>query len=224
MERVETGVSMLDAALGGGFAFGTSVVLTGQEGAGATEFALGFLRHAMGRGKRRGRLASALRSPGRVGAEMTDLFDDPGAPKGIDIRAVDAEKLRANPLHLMEGLQAGDILLLESAAAIAEPHGDASFIPFWRVMADAAAERSIVVILLHAASSLQRTVEVAMEETSDAVMEFAWQQSGPSRRRTLTIVKLRGLSPALESHEVPVYEISLQKGSGISISRGRSVL
>lgn len=224
MELVETGVTQIDAALAGGVAAGASLLLAGQEGAGATEFALGFLRHAVSRGKRRARIVSALRSPTRIANEMIALFDDPSAAKAIDIRALDADKLRANPTHILDGLTHGDVLLIESADSLAAPHDAPGFTPCWRVIADEAGDRGVIVMMLEAVGTLPRTVEVALEEAADGIFEFTWQQSGAARRRGFTIVKLRGLSPILEGADVPVFEVALQKGVGISVSRGRSVL
>lgn len=224
MELVPTGVSQIDTALAGGIGAGTSLLLAGHEGAGATEFALGFLRHAASRGKRRARIVSALRSPTRIASELVTLFDDPSAAKPIEIVAIDADKLRANPTHVLDGLSNGDVLLIESADSLASPHDAISFTPCWRVIADEGADRGVVVMMLHSADTLPRPVEAAMEEAADGVLHFSWQQSGAARRRAFTIVKMRGLLPILEGADVPVFEVALQKGIGIIVSRGRSVL
>lgn len=223
MPRVKTGVQTLDAALSGGITPGAVLLLTGEEGAGATEFAFAFARNAMTQGAQ-ARIVSALRSPARVIAEYRDLFEDPAGAKKIEVQPIAGDKLRAFPTAPLEGLQQGDVLVIESADALA-PSGDGyTLTPCWRELADGAGERGVIVMLLHSRGTLPPAVEAAIAEASDAVLQFSWVQAGPARRRSLAIVKLRGLSPLMDSAEVPLFEVSLQRGVGFTVSRGRSVL
>lgn len=223
MPRVKTGVQTLDAALSGGISPGAVLLLTGEEGAGATEFAFAFLRNAMAQGAQ-GRVVSALRSPARVVAEYRDLFEDVAGSQKLEVRAIAGDKLRAFPTSPLEGLQPGDVLVIESADALA-PSGDGyTLTPCWREIADGAAEKSVIVMLLHSRGTLPPAVEAALSEAADGVLQFNWVQAGPARRRSLAIVKLRGLSPLMDSAEVPVFDVALQRGVGFSVSRGRSVL
>lgn len=224
MERVATGVRVLDAALAGGFAPGVAVLLVGEEGAGSTEFALAFLRNAAEGGHHVGRVVSALRSATRVARECEMLFDAKGGEKALEIIGVDAAKVRADPSTVLEGLRPGDVLLLESADALAASPEGLALAPCWRSLADQAGERGVVVLLLHSAGTLPHAVEAALAEVADGVLRFAWHETGPTRRRTLSLVKLRGLAPALDGADVPVFEVALHRGVGFSLSRGRSVL
>lgn len=224
MERVGTGVRQLDAALGGGVPLGTSLLLTGEEGAGATEFALAFLRHAVHETRVRGRILSALRSPARVAAEYDDLFGEPGGAKAIEVEPTTGERFRAAPADALAGLHRADVLALESAHALAHPQDDASLTRAWRALADAASERRIVLLLLHSPGTLPAAVERSLGEAADGILQFGWQPSGGARRRALTLVKLRGLAPGVDGAEVPLFEISLARGAGITVDRGRSVL
>lgn len=224
MDRVETGVRVLDAALAGGFTPGVSILLVGEEGAGSTEFALAFLRHAAEGGGHVGRVVSTLRSASRVAVEYDALFDVHDHAKALEIQSIDAAKVRADPAAVLEGMRAGDVLLVESADALAASSEGLALAPCWRVMADQAGERGVVVLLLLSAGTLPHAVEAVLAEEADGVLRFAWHESGPSRRRTLTLVKLRGLAPALDGADVPVFEVALHRGVGFSLSRGRSVL
>lgn len=224
MDRVETGVRSLDAALAGGVAPGAALLLTGEEGAGATEFALAFARHVATQDGTQARIISALRSPTRVTAEYHELFEDKTDPKTLEVRAIRGDELRAHPVDVLKGLSRGDVLVIESADALA-PSGDGyTLTPCWREIADGAGASGVVVLLLHSRGTLPPAVEAALAEAADGVLQFQWQQSGPARRRMLALVKLRGLSPVLDSTDVPVFEIALQRGSGFSVTRGRSVL
>lgn len=223
MPRVKTGVATLDTALSGGIAPGAALLLTGEEGAGATEFAFAFARHAMAHGAH-ARIVSALRSPARVAAEYRDLFEDPAGAKDLEVRSIAGDKLRAFPTQPLEGLGPGDVLVIESADALA-PSGDGySLTPCWRELADGAAEHAVIVMLIHSRGTLPAPVEGALAEAADAVLQFSWVQAGPARRRSLAIVKLRGLSPVIDSIEVPIFDVALSRGVGFSVSRGRSVL
>jgi KaiC/GvpD/RAD55 family RecA-like ATPase len=223
MERVHTGVKMLDTALAGGIAPGTALLLTGQEGAGATEFALVFARNAVTEGAR-ARVVSALRSPARVLAEYGEIFQDAEVGGGFEVRAIAGDMLRAMPTSPLEGLRRGDVLVVESADALA-PSGDGhSLTPCWRELADGAAATGVIVMLLLSRGTLPAAVEAALGEAADVVLEFSWERAGPARRRSLAIVKLRGLAPAMDGDEVPLFEVSLHQGSGFTVDRGRSVL
>ena len=223
MTRVQTGVRTLDAALAGGIAPGAALLLTGEEGAGATEFALAFARHAVSNGAQ-ARVVSALRSPARIKAEYGELFEDQEGGKNLEVRAIAGEKLRAMPTFPLEGLRRSDVLIVESADALA-PSGDGyTLTPCWRELADGAADTGVIVMLLLSRGTLPPAVEAALGEAADGVLQFTWEQAGPARRRSLAIVKLRGLAPVLDGGEVPLFEIKLQRGSGFSVDRGRSVL
>ena len=220
--RVKTGVQQLDAALSGGIAAGVVMLLSGEEGAGATEFAFAFARNAMTQGSH-ARIVSALRSPGRVIAEYRDLFEDQSVST-LEVHPIVGEKLRAMPTQPLEGLRERDVLVIESADSLALGGNGHSLTPCWRELADAAGERGIIVMLLHSRGTLDPAVEGAIAEAADAVLQFSWLQAGPARRRSLAIVKLRGLSPVMDGNEVPLFDVALQRGVGFAVSRGRSVL
>jgi len=225
MDRLGTGNSTLDAALAGGVLPGAALLVSGEEGAGATEFALAFLRNGLvTKRTSHARFISALRSPARIRSEIALLFEGGIAADAIDVRKVDPEKMRAYPQQALEGLERGDVLIVESANALA-PAGDGySVPPWWRELADGAGEREVVVILLHSPGTLPRAVEASLAEAADGVLQFAWQSSGATRRRVLALLKMRGLAPVLDGGEVPIFEVALSRGPGFSVSRGRSVM
>ena len=223
MDRIQTGNRSLDAAFAGGIAPGTVLLLKGEEGAGATEFALTVLRAATGQAHV-ARFASALRSTGRVRHEYAELFEDQDGGQGLEVRAIFGDKARADPAGILAGLRAGDVLVLESADALAPPGDGVSLLPFWREVADAAGEQGVVVLLLESPGTLPPAVEASLAETADGVLEFLWRDGGSMRRRALAITKLRGLAPGLDGSEVPVFEVALHRGVGFTVSRGKSVL
>ena len=223
MDRIQTGNRSLDAALAGGIPPGTSLLLRGEEGAGATEFALTVLRTAAAQ-SHVARFASALRSPTRVRHEYAELFEDEEGGRTLEVKPMHADKAQADPTAILTGLRRGDVLVLESADALAQPGDGVSLLPFWREVADAAGEAGVTVLLLQSPGTLSHAVESSLAEAADGVMEFTWQLGGPVRRRVLALTKLRGLAPVLDGGEVPVFEVSLHRGIGFTVSRGKSVL
>lgn len=223
MERVHTGSPMLDAALAGGLRTGAALLVTGEEGAGATEFALTLLR-ASAHEKRHARFASALRSPPRVKSEMEALFEDDSAARQLDVRALDVKSLRQGADHVLVGLEEGDVLVLESADSLTTLSDPGELRAAWQGIADAAAARGVLVLLLHSPGTLPAWLESTLAEEADGVLRFSWHDAGPTRRRVLALVKMRGLAPALDGDHVPVFEVSLQRGVGFSVARGKSVL
>jgi KaiC/GvpD/RAD55 family RecA-like ATPase len=225
MERVQTGSRILDTALAGGIPSGSSLLVSGEEGAGATEFALTVLRTAARDAPhRKARFASALRSAARVAGELEALFEGAKEVELIDVRVLAPMESAAHLGNVLDGLGGGDVLVIESADALAGGHDAQRLIPFWHSLADAAQERGVVVILLHAPGTLPLGVEAAIAEGADGVLRFTWHDGGPTRRRLLSIPKLRGLAPVLDGEQVPVFEVALQRGLGFSISRETSVL
>jgi KaiC/GvpD/RAD55 family RecA-like ATPase len=224
MERVHTGSRILDTALAGGIAPGSALLVSGEEGAGATEFALTILRTAAREHQRKTRFASALRSAARVSGEMQALFEGAEEVRDIDVRVLAPMDSAAHLGNVLDGLGEGDVLVIESADALASGQDARRLMPFWHGLADAAQEQGVVVVLLHAPGTLPPAVEASLAEGADGVLRFTWHDGGPTRRRVLSISKLRGLAPMLDGEQVPVFEVALQRGLGFSISRETSVL
>jgi KaiC/GvpD/RAD55 family RecA-like ATPase len=222
MERAQTGSRVLDAALDGGIPWGTSLFVTGEEGAGATEFALTLLRETALKHVHRALFASALRSAGRVKSEIAALFEEKDAG-AVDVRTLGAQDPRAL-LDLVQDLDRGDVLAVESADSLSHGAEGAALTPLWHELADAAHARGVVLVLLHAPGTLPHAVEAALAEGADGVLNFGWRDGGPSRKRTLAVAKLRGLVKVLGGEQVPVFEVALEKGLGYTISRDTSVL
>ena len=223
MERVHTGSRVLDAALAGGLAPGTSLFLAGEEGAGATEFALTLLHATVAAGNRRARFASALRSSGRIKEELMNLFAD-GSEGTIDVRMLRGALAGAEAEKILDEMGPGDVLVLESADSLAQPGDGWSLTPLWHELADKAHERGVVICLLHAPGTLPPAIEASLAEGADGVMRFSWQDGGPTRRRILSIAKLRGLAPILGGDKVPLFEVALEQGRGYTISVEHSVV
>lgn len=225
MERLGTGSPILDSALAGGFPEGSAFLVSGDDGAGATEFALTLLRRAaLDHKPSKVRFASALRSAHRAGHEYEALFEGSASLPSVDFQVLDAPWALDHAEELLAGFGAHDVLVLESADAIAESAGRDRLAHFWRGVADEADRVGATVFLLHVPGTLPHALEVALAEEADGVLRFAWHDSGPSRRRTLVISKIRGLAPMLDGDQVPVFEVALQRGLGFTISRGKSVL
>lgn len=224
LERVETGSRVLDTALAGGIPRGATLFVSGEEGAGATEFALTLLRRACPPGSPgKARFMSALRSPQRVKRELELLFDAETA-SAIDVTQVPGSVTKAQLADKTKDLAEGDVLVIESADSLAIPGDGFGLLPLWHDLADLATARGAVVVLLHAPGTLPAPVEAGLAETADGVLRFTWLDGGPVRRRVLAIHKLRGLAPVLDGDEVPVFEVALQRGVGFSVSLERSVV
>lgn len=216
--RVSTGNATLDAALGGGFRRGDSVLVEGEEGAGATELALTVLDKLASSGGATPRFASALRSPARVARELADLFHREGKPPAVDVRAMPKD----GPVALLADLPPGSVLALESASALARTMEDV--VAVMGQLADRAHEQGVLLLVLSTPATMPRDVEAALAETADAVLSFQWLESGTARRRLLRVKKVRGLAPVLDGEQIPVYEVGLHRGRGFDISKVKSLI
>lgn len=221
MDRIRTGSKVLDAALGGGVSPGVALFVAGEEGAGATEFALTALRAAATDG-RKARILTALRSPSRVHREIVELFE--GKARPIDVRSLHPEGVEDELAEAFDDLDKGDVLVIESADTLIAQGDEHHVLPLWRELADRSQEIGILVVLLHAPGTLPRPVEAALSEEADGVLRFAWHDGGQARRRLLFIPRMRGLAPVLDGEQVPVFEVALERGLGFSVSRERNVL
>lgn len=223
--KVPTGSRVLDAALAGGLPQGGSLFITGEEGAGATEFALTILRQiAQGKHHHKARFVSALRSAARVTEELRELFDDPKPVHGLDVIVMPAHVTPKEAHLILADLGAGDVLAIESADSLAALGDGYGLIPFWRALSNEAHERGVTVLLLHAHGTLPTSVEAALAQGADGVLKFSWHYGGVSHRRQLQIFKLRGLAPVLDGDQVPIFEVALQRGVGYSVSLERSLV
>lgn len=221
MTRVTTGCRPLDEALGGGLSRGSTLVVEGPQGVGSTEFALSLLRASAASGH--ATFASALRSPGRARAEAVGLLGEDAAAS-ITFAPVRPDTVEPDALGLVEALGRGDVLALESASALARSPHVRDLVTLVERLADPVHEHGGLLLILHAPGTLPHQVEHRLQEAVDGVFTFAWRDGGPTRRRSLFITKLRGLAPALDGEQVPVFEATLQNGVGYSVSRVRSVV
>ena len=223
--RVPTGNPILDTALGGGLPAGALLLLDGEEGAGATEFALSILRGvARGQMGRKARFSTVLRPAASVAREAAALFEDEKLGATIEVQVMDPANAPEGCRVALKGLAGGDVLVLESAAALYRALPERAFTSILQGLRDAVAEAGATVLVLHASGSIPATVEAEMAEVADGVFSFRWRDGGTSRRRLLAVTKLRGLAPILDGDEVPVYEAGLHRGLGFSLSQVKSVV
>ncbi|HLE97431.1 MAG TPA: hypothetical protein VI997_08690 [Candidatus Thermoplasmatota archaeon] len=222
---IPTGSLALDAALGGGLPIGVAVLVEAEEGAGSTEFALSVLRAVVrARGGHHVRFLSALRSPARVEAEARELFADARDAQAIDIRAIRPDQAAADCLAALEDLGPGDVLVIESASALARFEAGKDLAMLMQNLGNIASETASLVLLLHAPGTLPPQVECSLAEAADGFLSFRWRDGGPTRRRILMIKKLRGLAPVLDGEQIPVFEVSLHKGVGFAMSKVRNLV
>jgi len=217
-----TGDSTFDLALGGGLPHGL-LLLLGEEGAGAIEFAEGLLRAAV-TSHQGGRAlhVSALRSCERARAQLSEFFEDEKLAASVDYVHVPQ-----GPLDFPAGIAdwgSARVVVIETAASIAPscPRGDVAALGV--ALADLAARSHALVVLVCGKGTLSPDALARLEETADGVLRFAWRHGGTMSRRTMQMVKLRGLAPILEADEVPVFEIALRRGEGVIVSRVTNVV
>lgn len=222
--RIVTGNSVLDTILGGGLLPGKLLLIEGQGGAGSTEFVLTILRGVartnMGRSCR---FASALRSPERVRREMTELFSEKDAAL-LEVVPLDAQDAWRGFKAVLAGLEAGDIVALESTAALHRAVPGGNLASPLQVLADAANETGVTVLVLHTHGSLPREEENCVTELADGTFTFVWRDGGTTRRRLMFLSHLRGLAPILDGEEIPVFEVALHQGAGFTLSRVKNVV
>ncbi|HLE96900.1 MAG TPA: hypothetical protein VI997_05965 [Candidatus Thermoplasmatota archaeon] len=220
--RVTTGDRALDVALGEGLPFGVLILLEGDEGAGAVELAFTTLLAAP-RDGRRAVFATALRAPRRVEAELATLMGD-AAPALVDVRELRPRHVAADAAAILHGLGRGDVVVLESVAAIARAAPEDGPVSILQPLADEAHEKGVVVLALHARGTVPPRDEAAVAEVADGILHFTWTADGPTRSRRLAVRKLRGLAPALDGEQSPVYEVALRRGQGFAASRVRQLV
>lgn len=223
MVKVQTGSRPLDEALGGGLPSGSVLVVESPHGAGGTEFALAVLRGAGPGGRTGGAFLTCLRSAARARVEAEALFGAEDVAH-VGFARLGSQRAREESAQALRRTAAGDVLVLESAGAYARLEGASGLLSLADVAGDEARERDSLVILLHSPGTLDAGTEAALLEAADGVLSFAWLDGGPTRRRSLFLSKLRGLAPALDMEQVPVFEATILPGAGFAISRGRSVV
>ena len=225
-KRLTTGNATLDEALGGGLAPGSLVLVEGEEGAGAAEFALTMLRHvALAKGSgTTPRFLSALRSGPRVAREIAELFPRDADAARIEVQHVDATHPDGRDVLPLLDLPPGSLAVIESASALARMDPHRGLLPTLRAVGDKAAAADIVVLLLSAPDTMTPDVEASMAEASDGVLSFQWIESGNARRRLLRVKKMRGLAPILDGEQIPIFEVGLHRGRGFSISKVKSLI
>jgi KaiC/GvpD/RAD55 family RecA-like ATPase len=110
-ERLSTGVTGLDGALGGGLPAGDLVALVAPPTSGAER-----LLYALGSANPT-RYLSTLRPPAEVHDAMAavDLPDD---DDDVDLRAVDADALLDTPADHLSGLDAGSVVVVDPATEL----------------------------------------------------------------------------------------------------------
>lgn len=222
MDRVRTGSDPLDAALGGGIPCGMTILVEGPQGMGSTEFALSLLRAASAKSQK-ALFATALRSPARARREATALFGEAPSAK-LEFVGIPPASARDECHQLVGKLARGDVVALESTAALGRACEPSALVAMVEEVADAAHDAGVTVIYLHAPGTLPPDVENALGEAADGVFSFAWRDGGITRRRALVVSKLRGLAPMLDGEQVPIFEASLHVGVGFAVSRVRSVV
>ena len=125
-ERIHTGSRVLDAALAGGLPQGASLFVTGEEGAGATEFAITILRTVAGeKTGHKARFVSAGHAPGRWDV---DLYANEPAQKALASRSRDVPvgAMVVEEHYEKSGAGgAGPVMVMEKRAkGFAPDHGD----------------------------------------------------------------------------------------------------
>lgn len=212
--RVLTGSGALDAALGGGLPPDGAVLVQGDAGAGGVEFCFSVLLRALQSPGRRPVFLTALRSQRRARLELARLFP------GHDASRIAVEDVRGR-LPEWSLLPAGAVIVLESAASLARAGQDVADLA--ADVADAAAARGSLVLLVHTTGALPAHDERALAEACDGVLRFSWLPGSTARRRMLSLDGLRGLAPALEQDQVPSFEVLLERDVGVDVARVTSV-
>jgi archaellum biogenesis ATPase FlaH len=223
--RVSTGNPTLDQALGGGIPHGSTLLVEGEEGAGAVEFSMTVLRTVIENDRDAvARYLSALRSAPRVSRELAELFTGSKEIERINVRTIRPRQVEADCVLSILDMGPGSVMVVESASALARTESGRDLIALIQLLADRAAETGVVLILLHTPRTIPDGVEASLAEAADGVFHFSWLDSGPSRRRLLRIKKLRGLAPVLDGEQIPVFEVSVHRGSGFNISKVKNLI
>lgn len=229
VERVSTGNPFLDASLDGGLPSGMIILVEGEEGAGSTEFAFAALRAALKRG-RRARFLSELRSSNRINAEACALLGDASIASAIDMSGTEMvnsmlrHHLAQTCALAVADLDRGDVLVIESVSALYRGGDAHSLATFVQNLGDGAAATGALVCLLHATGSVPDEVAALVKESVDGHVVFGWRDGTASRRRVLTVPKLRGLAAVVEGEQVPIFEFDLVRGAAFRVSRVKNVV
>lgn len=223
-KRIPTGNPILDTLLGGGIPSGTLTFIAGAEGAGATEFVFTLL-HGIARTNRGNaiRFATALRAPTRAEREAHALFEGSKDASRIEFQAIPLEDPGETVSRLLTGLRAGDILVLESASALVREGGAPTYRDLL-VLGDRAAKAEVAIFLLYTAATLPPEQASGLSEAADGVLTFDWREGSGARRRILKIERISGFPPTVEGEQIPIYEVAIHRGSGVTFSRVKTVV
>lgn len=222
--HVTTGNSTLDLALGGGAPGGKLLLFLGDEGAGSIELAFSVLRAAKGGAFGRATFLTALRSGERAHEEAADLFEGAEHVRDVDFAAFRTLDGFWEHVKAMSDAGGERVVVIESASTFTRFASEADLVGSMGTIAEMAHSAGWLVVVLAAAGSLPPRIEALLAEAADGVLRFHWREGSTSRRRMLTIQKMRGLVPALDGEEIPHFEIALRRGRGFGISQVTNVV
>ncbi|MDI6884463.1 MAG: hypothetical protein QMD00_05025, partial [Hadesarchaea archaeon] len=123
----------------------------------------------------------------------------------------------------------GNIVVLYTLSDLARLYSDSEskwydFTLFIRGLQRAAKKWGGIIYLNMTAGLLEPRKEEEILACVDGVLEFGWEEAGPTkRRRVLYFKKFRGLLPRIDGTAVVKFEVSVSPTAGFEVSRAELI-
>jgi circadian clock protein KaiC len=215
LERIPTGVSGLDELLNGGLWRGSTTLVAGPEGSGKTTFGIGFCLAGIDAGER-ALLLNFQEDPCQLGRTIGSL--------GVDLddaRSRGLELIYASPVELQIDSLVADVfhaieddgvtrIVIDAVGDLALAAGDRERFHdyLYSLIKHFAARQVSAVLTLEESSTLlaeARAARARFASMTDAIIELDIVYEGDARR-TLKVVKARGIRHDLNAREMEIHE------------------
>lgn len=220
IDRVTTGVTGLDAMLGGGLWAGSSVLVAGQTGAGKTTLALQFVLEGLAKGEPalyvnfQENPTQLARSITSLGWTMSDAFD-----RGLHLLYASPVEMQIDSIltELFATLERGNVkrVVIDSLGDLVgatEDDTNRIFGYLYALTQHFAVRRIASVMTLETRQLAEHALAGQISALSDAIFTLQVERTGDRVRRTLQVTKARGTEHDLDVHTLQI------TGKGVSVT------
>lgn len=214
LERVPTGVKGLDSLLGGGLWRGSTALVTGAAGSGKTTLGIGFCMAAVEAGEQ-ALLLNFQEDPAQLARSIRALGVDldSARERGLRLQYASPVELEIDSLvsSIFDALDDGVSRVVIDAAgdlALAARDPERFYDYVYSLIKHFAARRVTSLFTLEKTGALDVATPSArarFDSMTDAIIELRLELEGGARR-TLRVVKARGIAHDLNAHDIEIHE------------------
>lgn len=208
--RVTTGIPGLDAILGGGFFRGRSTFLLGTTGSGKTTMALQFVLEGVRRGEE-GLYVSFEENPSQLDSQVQALGWDPqdARRKGFHSLYVSPVELQIDSIisTLFRTIQASNIrrVVVDAVGDLLVAASDRQrLFSYLYALSQHFSVKGVTSLFPYETTSMAHDTETRMSALADNILLLGVSMEAGRGRRTLRVVKARGLQHDLDEHDVRI--------------------